>query len=1075
MAEAFELTADGEMFLEYLQVLFESDQIIQIEVYPKPWGKQYPLKRFTLRRDAARNVVKDMERLNNAPYFGNCYVRINPLRPGHDVRKAAGDADIPAIQVVHLDIDTAEARSLVARFDQMGWPPPHVVVASGGVTRGGKGAQVFWRLSQPFPLVTGIERGWAGRIIRAMLEAVGGDLGTENPSRLMASPGFWNVKEPKRFAPRQVELIICEPENERWTLEQFAQLMEVERELVEKPRPRSKQHGEGLAQLPGDDYNARGDIRPLLEKQGWQLSVEGDNEHWTRPGKDGGTSATFNGQTFFVFSSNAPPFEANQGYSPFAVFALLEADGDYERAAALLRKQGFGSVGGRGGKPRVGPDLEDAKLCLSRLLKEAAAGSAYERITKALGDRAELEALAVVCRDEPGIWTATLMRLEKLPNIRARHVQDFREVVAKAAGRIQQAEDAQARRVEQIGTPVIEAVPKAPIIAAAVVPHKWKLGPAGISVQKSHGEASYFEQFCNTPLMITGRLQDLETNHVCVALAWHYLGRWNYVLVPREVIAQSADIIRVLAALGVDVHGQNKVRVIEYLAMFEAVNGNVLPHGQAVTRMGWFDRPPRFVLGHRIIDAEGISSMAAADPRQWEAKLPVGFRGLGEGDEEILDAYDPRGTLEGWLEAIAPIAHYPRVQLAIYAAMAAPMLRVLRANSFIIEWADQSSSGKTSALMVGASTCGNPNERSPRTLIRPWSATDVWIDRALSIANNAPLFLDDTRKAPDPRKIPQIVYAVTGGQGKGRGAPRGVQATGSWATILLSTGENRISEFGEEHGGTHGRVLSLWGPPWGIKNMETAAVIDRVKIGIEANYGHALPAFLQFLLAHQKQWDEYRRWFLESQAGYVEAYRSTTSGGAVEFAHRLGAYMAVLQVTATLVHEVLPLPWSAPDLWEVLRTSAMEGIQAADRASFALELALEHAVIHGLRYYDKGGGCFNYGEASQREPVQGWAGRWDVSSEHWEYVAFATETLMTLLKPHEISWRIVVRWWNDRGWLLHDKEGKRQIPVYLGSDRPAARLYAVRREAVLSVSPGIEDRGRQARLVNEENKEDSGA
>ncbi|MCW5775339.1 MAG: AAA family ATPase [Phycisphaeraceae bacterium] len=99
----------------------------------------------------------------------------------------------------------------------------------------------------------------------------------------------------------------------------------------------------GDAQRPGDEFNARGDVREILRKHGWRLVRAGENEHWCRPGKDHGTSATLKGGIFYVFSSNAPPFEPQRGYAPFAVYALLEHAGDWSAAAATLRAQGYGA------------------------------------------------------------------------------------------------------------------------------------------------------------------------------------------------------------------------------------------------------------------------------------------------------------------------------------------------------------------------------------------------------------------------------------------------------------------------------------------------------------------------------------------------------------------------------------------------------------------------------------------------------------------------------------------------------------------------------------------------------------
>ncbi len=95
---------------------------------------------------------------------------------------------------------------------------------------------------------------------------------------------------------------------------------------------------------PGDDFNQRGDLRSLLITYGWTpLHTHGENEYFRRPGKQsGGQSASYNGEVFYVFSSNAAPFEPGVGYSPFQVYAILEHNGDYTQAAKTLLDNGYG-------------------------------------------------------------------------------------------------------------------------------------------------------------------------------------------------------------------------------------------------------------------------------------------------------------------------------------------------------------------------------------------------------------------------------------------------------------------------------------------------------------------------------------------------------------------------------------------------------------------------------------------------------------------------------------------------------------------------------------------------------------
>lgn len=99
---------------------------------------------------------------------------------------------------------------------------------------------------------------------------------------------------------------------------------------------------------PGDDYCQRGDLRALLLKWGWtSLGVKSDsNEHWVRPGKqpDAGLSATLKDGVFYVFSTNAAPFESDHAYNAFQVYTLLEHNGDFTSAARQLLADGYGQT-----------------------------------------------------------------------------------------------------------------------------------------------------------------------------------------------------------------------------------------------------------------------------------------------------------------------------------------------------------------------------------------------------------------------------------------------------------------------------------------------------------------------------------------------------------------------------------------------------------------------------------------------------------------------------------------------------------------------------------------------------------
>lgn len=123
---------------------------------------------------------------------------------------------------------------------------------------------------------------------------------------------------------------------------------------------------------PGDVYNesAEGIQEALsaLISAGWTEVRDGK---WIRPGKKDGISATFGvvaPNIFYVFSSNAYPFEPMRGYKPFGVVGLLKYNGDFQALAKDLSAnmtdnyQKAPSANAKKEEPKVKIDLNEVLL-----------------------------------------------------------------------------------------------------------------------------------------------------------------------------------------------------------------------------------------------------------------------------------------------------------------------------------------------------------------------------------------------------------------------------------------------------------------------------------------------------------------------------------------------------------------------------------------------------------------------------------------------------------------------------------------------------------------------------------------
>lgn len=121
------------------------------------------------------------------------------------------------------------------------------------------------------------------------------------------------------------------------------------------PRPEIVRQKASNEISPWDDYNQKNTGIDILELYGWKStgSINNTTIKLLRPGKSnsGEHSAYYHTDTnrLVVFSTSTPfETEANgkvPSYTPFAIYATYEHNGDYHKAILALRDEGYGSKG----------------------------------------------------------------------------------------------------------------------------------------------------------------------------------------------------------------------------------------------------------------------------------------------------------------------------------------------------------------------------------------------------------------------------------------------------------------------------------------------------------------------------------------------------------------------------------------------------------------------------------------------------------------------------------------------------------------------------------------------------------
>jgi len=558
-------------------------------------------------------------------------------------------------------------------------------------------------------------------------------------------------------------------------------------------------------------------------------------------------------------------------------------------------------------------------------------------------------------RNNSAVWSAKRMRLRE-SGIRERDIKALEQAMDDLRQR-----DLSRERVNDLD-------PDAPAPEGYMDPEGYVLTNEGIF--REAGEELI--EVAPKPIRITQRLVDTEGRE---SLRVRFLNRekWEDRVWGREHLLDATKIVP-LSSYGFPVNSGTRGELVRYIAAVEGANPN-LPTRRMQRHRGWHGKDASEFYLESSEDGNIV-----VDP-------PPGLERLFKA-HEVPDS----ATVEGWREAVEPLAEEELVRLAIIAALSAPLLRVLDPErmffkSFFVDWSGKTTTGKTTALMIGASVWGAWED-----MHQTWDATPVAVERVASTARGVPMFLDETKRAPNAQHIANMVYTIAEEHGRERGDVRGMRETAQWDTVALSSGEQPLTTFTRD-GGTRARVLGAWGTPIrGGSEMRIHRVISEL-----ANHrGVVGPAFVEYI--KQLDYDElrneneelYNRLAVEVQSGVP--VRRAKSASVLMLADKLAQRMGLLDGDASF------------DLFVSLCGGTLTE-DDDDQAYAAAQAAYDWAATNLNRFYGQATGDF--------EPPRGWAGRW---REEDDWIGF-TEGALKNEALREFDVEAVLRSWRDSGWL----------------------------------------------------------
>lgn len=524
----------------------------------------------------------------------------------------------------------------------------------------------------------------------------------------------------------------------------------------------------------------------------------------------------------------------------------------------------------------------------------------------------------------------------------------------------------------------------------------WQVNPNGVhEVRETPDGGSELQRRALAPVVVTGRYERIDSGEIDLDLVWYQRSTagsgWRSAPVARDKVADRQKLVA-LARKGFPVHSGCAGDLVRYLAACEATNAEVLPLKPSAACAGWHEIGGRrlFLLGDQILGGD--------DDQRVELIADDGYR-------QVLAGLHRGGTFEGWRDAVQEVEDRPSMMIALYGStvpsLMAPIISEI--EPFAIDWSGGTSEGKTTALRLASSLWGCPDERAGETFLHTWEATRVWIERVAGLLPGLPLCLDDTKRARAPQDVQRVVYDVTSGRGRGRGTITGLQATVSWRTVLLSTGESKITSIGRaQQGGAAVRALELWGSPLGGPTPENADLARATTSRVLRHYGHAGPRIVQWLLDGGDDRRKYLRdYYLERAAKWSE--------GRAGAGDRAMGHVAALDVAALVCREALGIPWSQAALTLAAESADTAAIEA-NKPQQALESVIQWATSQANRF-----------DGARREsgsPPAGYLGAWfSDSATYGHRLAVFPHLLRRFLDDEGYDASAVLASWADNSWL----------------------------------------------------------
>ena len=354
--------------------------------------------------------------------------------------------------------------------------------------------------------------------------------------------------------------------------------------------------------------------------------------------------------------------------------------------------------------------------------------------------------------------------------------------------------------------------------------------------QDENGETKQIKILISNALIVLGEARSLKNDNWKRVIQFHDKDRTLHTLIiPYEhFMGEAQDALKLIASHGLMPPRQTykKNVFINYIQDYP-----IEKRFRCVDRTGWYGNA--FVTTNRTYGSQDDEQLLF--------------------NSEMKDPYSTMGTLEGWQQLSRLVEPHALAVLSFACAFSGQLVTPLDIESGGFHIYGTSTDGKSTITKAACSVWGRPKDVS-----KSWRTTDNALENDAELRNDNYLNLDELRQAA-PKAVSDIVYMLTGAQGKARGSKSGRNRENKQFNLMYtSTGEIALEDH-LRRGGIEmdaglllrfAHIPSDTGKGYGVFERinygnSRSDVGNRINELSAKHYGHAGIKWLEYLTANK--------------------------------------------------------------------------------------------------------------------------------------------------------------------------------------------------------------------------------